>query len=245
MQKINNRIKALRPTLLICTAILIFFSKNLNGQTGLKIGSTVSSFYYTGGNPNPYQDYDIDLRPYLGYDIELAQTGNQQPIFAPYLSLFYTFHLADRLGLRPELSFTQKGVNFTQFEYERIIYKIRISYFEIPLSLSYQFLQKEKSISGFYFGGYTAYKIRAVKNVAAHNSSIKKTKLNSVKDLEGGIHLGVNYKHNYINKVFLIDIRFFMGLNDIFKISDDWTKFYYETQKTKITGINLSIGYEF
>lgn len=245
MKNIYNRINVPRFTLLIFIVVLFVFSKNVNGQIGVKIGSTASSFYYTDIIPNPYQDFDIDLRPYLGYDIELAQTSDQKPLFSPYFSIFYTFNLAKRLGLRPELDFTQKGVNFSQFDYERIIYKVRISYIEIPLSLTYQFLQKEKSISEFYFGGYAAIKINAVKKVASHNSSIEKTNLNSAKIFEGGIHLGVNYKHMFFNKIFLIDLRVFMGLNNMFEMPEDWTSIYYDTQKIKITGINLSVGYEF
>jgi hypothetical protein len=236
-----KRPKNSRHALFICIVVLSVFSKNVNAQLGIKIGTTASSFYYTDINPVPYKGFDIDLRPYLGFDIELVQTGDQKPLFSPYVSVFYTFNLTKRLGLRPELGFTQKGVNFSQFDYERIIYKVKISYIEIPLSVTYQILQKENSISELYFGGYAAYRINAIKKVASNNSSIKKIKVNSVSNFDTGLHLGVNYKH----KFFLIDFRFFMGLNNIFEKPENWTNIYFSTQKTKITGINISVGYEF
>ncbi len=246
----NNSIRikrAKRPkyTLFICIVLFFIFSEKLNAQFGIKIGSTASSFYYTDTKPEPYQDFEIDLRPYLGYDIESIQTTDQKPLISPYIGVYYNLALTQQIGLRPELSFTQKGVNFSHTDYERIVYKVLISYLEFPLSVTYQFLQKEKSIGEFYFGGYAAYKINAVKKVASHNSSIEKTKLNSVKNFEGGLHSGVNYKHKFFNKIFFIDLRVFIGLNNIFEKPEDWTSIYYDTQKTKNTGINLSVGYEF
>lgn len=237
----------MKVIILICGCIM-FLTLSLplaSAQIGIKIGTTASNFYYTDNNPEPYKGFDIDLRPYLGFDIEQAQTADQKPLFSPYVSLFYTFNLKKRLGIRPELSFTQKGVNFSQSDYERIIYKVRISYVEIPLSVTYQFSQKENSISELYIGGYAAYQINAVKEVASHNSSVEKTKVNSVNNIDAGLHLGVNYKHKFFNKFFLIDLRFFVGLSNIFEYPEDWTSIYFSTQKTKITGINISVGYEF
>lgn len=248
MKDIYNRIKKTkisRYTFFICIVTLFAFPIYVNAQPEIKFGTTASSFYYTKIPPEPYKDYDIDLRPFLGYDIELVQTGDQKPLFSPYITVYYTFNLTKRLGLRPELAFTQKGVNFSQFDYERIIYNVRINYIEIPLSVTYQFFQRENSISEIYLGGYAAYKINAVKKVASHNSSIEKIKVNSVNNFDTGIHLGVNYKHKFFNKLFLIDFRFFMGLNNIFKTPESWTSIYFSSQKTKITGINISLGYEF
>ena len=67
-----KRTKVIRFALSICIVVLFVFNKIANGQIGVKIGSTASSFHYTDINPNPYQNFDIDLRPFFGYDIELA-----------------------------------------------------------------------------------------------------------------------------------------------------------------------------
>lgn len=222
----------------------ILFPESIRAQIGVKLGTTVSNFYYSD-NLSPKFDYDTDLRPYLGYDIEFAQLSSQKPIISPYLSAYYTFQLSSRFGLQPELSFTQKGVNFSHSDYEKIIYKVRISYIEIPLSFFYQFIQKEKSISELYFGGYGAFKIRAIKEVAAHNTSTEKKHVNNVNAFEGGLHFGANYKHKFCENFFLIDFRIFIGLSDIFSMPDDWTSIYFDTQKTKTTGFNLTLGYEF
>jgi hypothetical protein len=229
----------------ICIIILCVFPKTTEAQIGVKIGTTVSSFYHTETKPNPNVGYDIDLRPYLGYDIEWAQLGNQKPVFLPFIGVYYNYQISNRFGLRPELSFTQKGVNFSQFDYERVIYKVKISYLEIPLSIAYKFIKKDKFVSEFYLGGYGAFKINAVKKVAIHNSKVEKTQIKCVENFEAGLHFGINFKHKIFEKFILFDIRFFQGLSNIFYMPDNQPKLYNSTQKTKNAGFNLIIGYEF
>lgn len=233
-----------RKVLVFSFFIALFFPVMVNAQIGIKVGSTLSSFYFAGSSPLPYNGYDVDLRPYLGYDVEIVQTNPQKPLLSPYISVFRRFKLTNRLGFQPELSFSQKGVDFSYSKYENIIYKVKINYLEIPFSLSYQYLRKEKILSHFYIGGYSAYKINAIKKVASHNTAIEITKLNSVKDLDFGVHAGIDLKYRINNHYLLFDMRLFLGLNDILFIPKNWTNIYYDSQKTKITGINIAIGYE-
>ncbi len=233
-----------RHALFIYFFIAFFSPVIANAQYGIKIGTTVSSFYYPGSTPTPYNGFDIDLRPYLGYDVELVQTNPQKPLFSPFVSVFRRFSLTNRLGIQPELSFSQKGLDYSSSAYENVIYKVKINYLEIPVSFSYEYLQKEKALSHFYLGGYCAYRINAYKKVAFHNTSIQKTKLTSVTNYDLGVHFGVDYKYQIKNHFFLVDIRLFLGLNDLFMEPKDWTSIYFESHKTKITGINLSVGYE-
>ncbi len=193
----------------------------------------------------PYNGYDIDLSPFLGYDIKLVQAEPQKPLFSYYLSMYRSFYLTEKFGVRPELSFTQKGVDFSQYEYERITYKVKINYLEIPLSAIYQLRQTEKAAWEIYTGGYGALKLNAIKRVSTQTSEEIRQKVNSVKYFDGGIHLGINYKHSFYNELFFVDFRVFVGLCNIFKAPEDWTSTYFETPKTKITGIILSVGYEF
>ena len=65
-----------------------------------------------------------------------------------------------------------------------------------------------------------------------------------VKNLDYGVHVGVVFKYKINNHYLLFDMRLFLGLNDIFFNPKNWTNIYYSSHKTKITGINLSIGYE-
>ncbi len=229
----------------ICVLVLCVLPETTKAQIGVKLGTTCSNFYYTGTNINPDIGYDIDLRPYLGYDIEWIQLGDQQPIFSPFIGVYYNYQLTKRFGLRPELSFTQKGVSFSRYDYERVIYEVKISYLEIPLSVAYKFIKKEEFISEIYLGGYGAFNINAVKKVAVHNAPVEKTKIKNVKILEAGMHLGLTFKYKIFEDYIFLDLRTFLGLSNIFNMLDDQPKLYYNTQKTKITGINITVGYEF
>ena len=230
--------------ILVCLFILLAFPSVVSAQYGLKIGTTLSSFYYPGGSPVPYKGSDVDLRPYLGYDVELVQLNPQQPLFSTYISVYRRFKLTDKIGLQSALAFTQKGVNFGQSDYEETTYKVRISYLELPLSCSYQFIQKAKVFSDVYLGGYVAYQIDAHKEVAAHQQAVEKIQVNTLNDFDLGLHLGVNTKYQIKHHHLLLDLRYFVGLKDIFTTPDNWTTIYSETHKTRITGLNLSIGYE-
>lgn len=229
----------------ICMIFLLCFFSNSTGQYGFRTGTTVSSFYYPGSSPVPYQDYDVDLRPFLGYDVELVQTGPQKPLISNCTGVFYNFNLVHRLGLRPELNFTQKGVNFSRFDYEKIIYKVRISYLELPVSLTYKFIQKANSLAELYFGGYGAYSIRATKITAFTDTSPGRIKITSVRDFEAGLHTGFTYKYGVLDGFILFDLRLFLGLTDIFELPDGWTNMYFDNHKTRITGLHFSAGYEF
>jgi hypothetical protein len=219
--------------------------QSLPAQYGIRIGTTVSSFYYPGELPDPYKEYDIDLRPYVGYDIEWLQIQAQKPLASIYISAYRSFALRPRLTLRPELSFSQKGVNFSQYDYQRSVYKVKISYLELPLSLAYTFRQKERSSADIYLGGYGAFRLHANKKVAAHHSPVENTKLYSVKDFDGGFHLGGSYCHAFKDDFLLLDFRIFLELNDIFELPENWTSLYFSTHQTRLTGLHLSVGYEF
>lgn len=235
--KITNQI-----VLIIGIAIPVAFPETVNAQFGIKTGMTVSTIYYTG-KPLPYDGYDIDLRPFLGYDVELVQIRAQSALFAPFISIYRTFRFSSRIGIRPELGFTQKGVRFHQDDYEGILYILKISYLELPLSVTYQYLRKPNSTGDIFFGGFGAYCLGAVKKVSSQEVSYTR-KIVSVKSFEGGIHAGFSYKRKVCSHFLCFEARVFLGLSDIFTIPKDWTDIYYETQKTKITGFNFSIGYE-
>ena len=123
--------------------------------------------------------------------------------------------------------------------------KVKTSYVEIPLSLVYPFLNKEKYIGELYLGGYGALKIHAVKKTAAHKSSIEKANIENVRRLESGIHIGFNFKRKISENFFLIDFRSFYGLSNVFEIPENQVRMYQEVQKVSHAGFILSLGYEF
>lgn len=225
--------------------LLLVCTQQAKAQFGLKLGTTISNFYFTDAELTPNISYDIDLRPYLGYDIEWIQLGEQKPLVSYYVGGYYNYQFSKRFSLKPELSFVQKGVSFSQSEYERIIYKIKISYLEIPLSIAFKYLKRERFSSELYLGGFGAFKLNAVKKTAFHNSDTEKVKISCIENFDAGIHFGISFKYKLFEKFILLDFRSFLGLTDVFYVPEDQIQLYHSIQKTKITGFNLTLGYEF
>lgn len=232
-------------TFFVTILLLSFFPQIANAQFGVKIGTTFSNFYYTDKNMDPNLAYEIDLRPYLGYDVEWVQLGNQNAVYSPFIGVYYNYQFSERFSLQPALSYTQKGVSFDQFDYERVIYKLKISYLEIPLSIACKFIKKEKFISEIYLGGFGAFKLKAVKKVAVGDGPTKKIQIGNVNNFDAGIHFGLAFKYRIAEDYILLDLRIFNGFTDIFYMPENQPQLYHSTQKTKITGFNLTLGYEF
>ncbi len=231
--------------LILCMLVLVCSPESADAQIGLKIGTSISSFYYPGSPPSPYDGYDIDLRPFLGYDVEFAQVTPQLPLVSPGFSIYRSFNLSQRISVQPELCYSRKGVRFSQVDYEKVDYKVKINYLEIPVSVALQVLEKNNSRIDCFLGGYGAFRISVTKQVAYNNSSVEKEKINTMRIFEGGLHTGITYKHRFLDGFVVIGLRVYLGLTDIFELPEDWTGIYLDTHKTKITGLNLSLGYEF
>jgi hypothetical protein len=227
-------------------AIIFLLQANISlGQPGIKAGLTVSNFLFANTQMDPDRGFEVDLRPFLGYDVEWAQLGEQKPLFTPYFSIYYNFQIAPRFNIRPELSYLAKGVSFNQWDYQKVTYKVCIHYLEIPLSLGYKIIEKEKIIGELFAGGYGGVKLNAFKKTALHNDKKEKSALSTVQYFDAGVHLGFHCKYKLFEHMTLLELRFFHGLTNIFELSEDGMKLYYQKQDTKLLGFNISVGYEF
>ena len=237
--------RAINKFLLSIICLACFTSNILTSPIGVKLGVTASAFNYTNREMDPYLDFDIDLRPYLGYDIKWVQLGKQKPLFAPFASCFFNYKLSDRFFLRPEVGITQKGVVFNQYDYERVIYEVKITYLHMPLTLGYQVVKNDRFIAELYFGGAGALKLDAFKKVAHHNSQIQRHSLDNVRNYDFSLLLGFDFRWKLFDKYFMLDVQSFFGLTNIFYPIENQAQLYHRTQKTKNAGLFLSLGYEF
>ena len=227
---------------------LIVFTNTFNclyGQFGLKAGISISNFYYPNQGPVPNLSYEVDLRPYFGYDIESVQLGEQKALPGFYISGYYEFNLTHWFSLQPELSFVQKGTNFSQHDYEDITYKIRINYLEIPLLIGFKYINKEKIESKFYMGGHASFRLSALKIVGTHNSEVTTTRLNNANAAVFGIDFGNILKYNIKKGFLILDLRAVIDVSDAFFIPDDQIRIYHKIQDIRTTGLYISVGYEF
>ncbi|MFC2125986.1 porin family protein [Bacteroidota bacterium] len=230
---------------LLIISLFLVLDHECYSQISIKAGLTASSFSYVNTPPSPYKDYDIDLRPYLGYDIEWIQLGEQNPLITPYLSICYSIGITKRLLVRPELSLVQKGVSFNRYDFEKITYQVKISYLELPVSLVYEIRPEKRLSFDLYAGGFFAYKIRGIKKTGSHFAGESINHLDNVEDLEIGIQAGFSTKYQVGKNKILFDLRVFQGLSDVFDLLHEDVRMYNSVQDVRNSGINLSFGYEF
>jgi hypothetical protein len=190
-------------------------------------------------------DFDIDLRPYLGYDIEFVQLGEQKPLFSPYLAVYYNYLPIERLFIRPELAYHQKGGSFNQNEYEDITYQVKINYLELPVSVGYSILNKPGFTWDLYLGGYVALNVKAIKRTGYYQSEPEKTTLDNASTLDGGLHIGTDFKYRVGENYILLDFRAFMGLANTLTVPEDQVVIYESVQDVRLTGFTFALGYEF
>ena len=224
---------------------MIFLVQAGMAQFGVKTGLAVSNFYYADIGPVPDLSYEIDLRPYLGYEAEMVQLGEQNPLLTPGLAIYMEFDLLHWLSLQPEISYVQKGTNFSQNEYEPIIYRVRINYIEIPLLVNFKYVNREKIISQFYTGGYASFRLTALKEVATYGTDVQKTWLDNAQAVTFGLHMGNTLKYKAGKGFILLDVRAFLDLSDALSVPGDQVPLYTEIQKVRNTGAYFMLGYEF
>lgn len=215
------------------------------GQFGIKVGTSISNFSYVDTGPIPNLGFDIDLRQHLGYEIEWIQLGDQKPLITPYIGIYWSYKIVNRLKLITELSFMQKGVNFSQSEYEKITYKVKISYLEIPVLLSYSFIQKPKFVSELQSGLYGSLSLDARKIIEIYDSERSVSSLENARKIVSGFLFGLNFKYRIKEDFVLLNVRGFIDINDALLIPDDQVNIYHQIQKIKNVGTYITLGYEF
>lgn len=162
----------------------------------------------------------------------------------PLFSCYFDYKFAGRFFLRPEVGITQKGVVFNQYDYERIIYEVKITYLQFPLTLGYQVVSKDHFIVELNAGTAGAFKLNAFKNVGSPSSHDHHIKLKNIRNYDFSLLVGFNVKWKLWEKYFLFDVTSFIGLTNILNPIDTKVHLYSHTQKTKNAGLVLSLGYE-
>lgn len=236
--------KASLPLLIAIVLMVGALPGKLTGQIGFKAGMSFSSFSYVREGPVPNLSFEIDLRPHLGYEIYWLQLGEQKPLYAPYLGIYWSTTIIKRLKLLAELAFTQKGVNFSQSDYEKIKFKVQISYLEIPVLLSYDYIAKEKFIADIHAGIYGSLMLGAKKKVETQQTGMLVSDLANARNIVSGFAIGLNFKYKIVDHFLLLNLRTFIDINDALLVPEEQVHIYHTIQKVRNTGFYLTLGYE-
>lgn len=229
----------------VLTVMTGVFTLNTRAQVGISGGVALSSFNYSGDGLIPYIGYDIDLRPHLGYDVQWAQLGKQKPLLAPWLSVDWQYPILSRLTLKTALAFTQKGVSFNQHDYEEITFLVRISYLEVPVLLSFDYIKHPRFSAGISGGLYGALAVDARKKTEAFGTGVKVSKLENARNIVSGLVLGLEFSQKIKEQVIKLSLEAFTDINDALLVPEDQVVLYHEVQKVKNAGMYIKLGYDF
>jgi opacity protein-like surface antigen len=200
----------------VVLALMLILTINLSAQGGIKGGFNLSKFY------------------------SVEPAGMEQKYLAGFqVGLFKGFNITPTIQIQPELFFIQKGskVEYT-YDSVEVTSKTRISYFEIPLLLKFNFRSGARANPYLIAGPYVAFRTTAKQTVEAGGVKESEDIKDEVKSTDFGIigGLGVEFKLAAMPKCILVEIRYELGLADIAKA---------EGYKAKNSSIVFNVGVGF
>lgn len=184
---------------LICVvlAVMLILTINLSAQGGIKGGFNLSKFY-------SMEPAGIDQKYLAGFQV----------------GLFKGFSISPSVQVQPEIFYIQKGSKMTMMiDTVEAIYKIKISYFEIPILLKFN-IKPDTSVNPYLIAGpYVAFRSKATATVEALGQTEKEDIKDQVKSTDFGIigGAGLEFKVGDMPKCILVEIRYELGLADIDK----------------------------
>lgn len=204
-------------------------------QIGIKGGMVISDIAFLKDGQTPY----------LGYGINSLE--HRLPMITFQVGTFGTIRLWKRIDFQPELLYTMQGLNYsTEYLYDDITYKIKISYLKMPCLLKYKISTRKKIHSALFVGPYVSWKLNAVR-VTEIEGTREKAKMPNVKDIDLGAEAGSSFDFNLPSGQMIVDLRFSYSLINIMDRIPGYVLWYYGPSKEYVrnVSVSLTVGYQF
>ncbi len=202
------------------------------GELGIKGGVSLSGLHSATGDFRHFLGYEMDwlkMRNYLGFQ----------------LGFFKTVDISKHFQFQPEINYSLRGGDASEaFIFEDVVYKIKLSYLEVPLLLKYSIPLKGKVKPVVLLGPYGALKLSAKKYSEIWGDK-ETTSLGNVKSFDYGVILGVGADINMFSGELLLEFRSQWGLPNIMDIPEGYIKLYSEKDKINNFAFAAILGYSF
>ena len=229
----GTRIKRGILCLPILSALGLILTMPLSAEIGVKGGMSLSGLQSATG----------DYRHVLGYELDGLSGGRVLKGFQA--GLFRTFDLSRRFQVQPEISFALRGGNGgTTYLYDDIVFKVNISYVEVPLILKYKIVAGRTFSSAVCAGPYAALKLKAEKRTRIWKEE-ETTPLPNVRSFDYGVILGLTVEHAFGSGRALLDLRSGVGLNDIMDVLPETIPLYPDKDHIRNLYVSVLVGYAF
>lgn len=178
-----------------CFLFLLYCLPPATAQLGFKAGPGVSDIGFLKNGQTSF----------LGYEAGMMVHRIPMPTFQA--GAFGTFRLGHRFEFQPELLFITQGLDYsTDFLYDDVTYKVKISYVHAPLLLKYQTSVKRKWRPFLFGGAYVSRKLKAIRLTEIEGQK-EKIGMSNVKDMDVGIIGGYAAEFNLPAGEMTIGIR--------------------------------------
>jgi hypothetical protein len=160
-----------------------------------------------------------------------------------YLSYFF---IKDQLGIQPEIHYSVKGFDVLEEDRgQEISSQYKISYFEIPVLISYKFPLRGRIRPGLVFGPYLGFaqKVREVQT-AFGNTETRELDDN-LKKTDVGLVFGGNVRYRLGSMNILLSVRYSLGLVNISKDIQEVSYDFQDSDTIKNRAFTISLGVAF
>ena len=222
-----------RPRLPAIGLILagLWLALPLRAATGFKGGICFSGLAPTAG-----------FRHFLGYELGGLSGG---ALLGFQAGFFKTFNLSRRLQLQPEIFYARRGGDSsTTFVYDDIVYRIKISFIEFPLTLKFRVWSRGAFSAAVFAGPYAALRLKAEKKTRIWRRE-ESTPLENVKELDYGVILGLGSEYDGRRGRVLLELRSGYGLGNAMEAIPGAIRLHEEKEAVRNVHVAVLVGYGF
>jgi outer membrane immunogenic protein len=212
--------------------LAVFPENSISGDFGIKGGVNMSGLHSATG----------DFRHFLGYEINWLTMGN---LVGFQVGFFTTVDISKNFQFQPELNYSVRGGDASEtFLFEEIVYKIKLTYLEVPLLLKYDIPLKGRVKPAILIGPYGSLKLDAKKNTEIWGEK-KTASLGNVKNFDFGLLFGLGAEMDMFSGKFILEFRSNWGFNNIMDIPEGFIRLYQEKDSINNFSFAILTGYSF
>lgn len=156
-----------------------------------------------------------------------------------------SFSLSDKFQIQPELFYSVRGGDAgEEYLFESVIYKIKMTYLEIPLLFKYRIPVISNLKLVLYLGPYAALRLKAQKHTEIWGEK-EDSDLPNVKNYDYGIVLGIGTEFKLRSGSLILELRSNWGLADILTMPAGYIRLYEEKDSIRNFAVVFITGYQF
>lgn len=202
-------------------------------QVGIRVGIGVSDIGLL----------DEGQIPFFGYEINSLM--HNWPLPSYQAGLVYKHELSKRFDVTPGLLISQQGFNCNNnFLYDKVTYRMHVTYLKMPLSFKLRTNVAKGRRSGIIVAPYVAARARAVMRIRVEDI-LSKRNMENVNAIDLGSELAYAWDIGRDPGKLLLDFRLSYSLINSMSPTSSYIPKYYGPEKIYARNINIALALEY